>query len=242
MANKRQMVRLFWLALLVVLAFAGLGYRLVDLQVLRHDELESVAKGNTHEEFFIEPRRGDILDVRGQVLATTVVVKTIFADPVGLGTNQACVARAIAPLLGESEAALCQLMQPRVRKTSAGERPVRYFPLKKKLPLETWEKIQAAMNTLSFGVDETTLTMKQKAYYAAVRKCSIGAKDEYMRTYPNKRLASHVLGFASGEESRVEGATFVFAWEPLGRPVNLFKCSKHSSHSSTPANTWTRPR
>ena len=33
------------------LAFAGLGYRLVDLQVLRHDELAKLAQENTQREF-----------------------------------------------------------------------------------------------------------------------------------------------------------------------------------------------
>ena len=45
-------------------AFAGLGYRLVDLQVLRHDELASLAQQNTQREFLLSPRRGDILDAQ----------------------------------------------------------------------------------------------------------------------------------------------------------------------------------
>ena len=40
-----------------------LGYRLVDLQVLRHGELSEKAESNTRREFVFEPRRGDIRPV-----------------------------------------------------------------------------------------------------------------------------------------------------------------------------------
>ena len=44
---------------LLGLAFAGLGYRLVDLQVLRHDELAQLAQQNTQREYLpgAAPRR-----------------------------------------------------------------------------------------------------------------------------------------------------------------------------------------
>ena len=75
MAKRLQYRRLVWLALLLCLAFAGLGYRLVDLQVLRHEELSAKAQQNTQREFLLEPRRGDILDAKGNLLATSVLVK-----------------------------------------------------------------------------------------------------------------------------------------------------------------------
>src|SRR3974390_1338224 len=91
--------RLTLLATLLSLAFAGLGYRLVDLQLLRHGELSAKAQQNTQSEFFIEPRRGDILDAKGNLLATSVPVKTVCADPTLMADRQAEVARVMAPLL-----------------------------------------------------------------------------------------------------------------------------------------------
>ena len=88
------------------LAFAGLGYRLVDLQVLRHEELSAKARDNTQRQFLLEPRRGDILDAKGNLLATSAFVKTVCADPALIGNRQAEVARAMAPLLQMSEAEL----------------------------------------------------------------------------------------------------------------------------------------
>ena len=69
-----QLKRIMLLLGLLGAAFAGLGYRLVDLQVLRHGELSVKAEQNTQREYWIAPRRGDILDVNGNLLAGSVPV------------------------------------------------------------------------------------------------------------------------------------------------------------------------
>ncbi len=120
MAKRLQFRRALLLVLLLGAAFAGLGYRLVDLQVLRHEELLAKAQQNTQREFLREPRRGDILDVKGDLLASSVFVKTVCADPTLIGTHQAEVAHAIAPLLQVGEAELCQRLLPRVRQNDKG--------------------------------------------------------------------------------------------------------------------------
>src|SRR5262245_55193722 len=139
MAKRLQFRRLLWLALLLCLAFAGLGYRLVDLQILRHRELSTKAQRNTQREFLLEPRRGDILDAKGYVLATTVFVKTVCADPVLIGTNQLEVAHVLAPLLQLSESKLVQSLTPASRHNEKGDVVTnRYVRLKRKVPVETW--------------------------------------------------------------------------------------------------------
>src|SRR5262245_58419497 len=145
MAKRMQFRRVFWLALLLAAAFAGLGYRLVDLQVLRHDELSAKARQNTEREFRLEPRRGDILDAKGNLLATSAFVKTVFADPSLIGTNQAEIARAISPILEMNEKEVYEKLLPRTRLNNKGETvPVEYVRLKRKVSLEAWQKIQLA--------------------------------------------------------------------------------------------------
>src|SRR5437879_6123599 len=115
MVKKLQYRRLLMLALLLGIAFAGLGYRLVDLQVLRHEDLGTEARKNTERSYQIEPRRGDILDTKGNLLATSIFVKTVCADPVMIGNRQAEVAHALAPLLQVNETELAQRLVPRSR-------------------------------------------------------------------------------------------------------------------------------
>src|SRR5215813_5881277 len=121
MAKQLQYRRVLMLALLLAAAFAGLGYRLVDLQVARHEELSAEAQKSTQREFLLEPKRGDILDVKGNLLATSVFVKTVCADPVLLGNRLPELARAIAPLLQMSETELFQKLLPRLRQNEKGE-------------------------------------------------------------------------------------------------------------------------
>jgi cell division protein FtsI/penicillin-binding protein 2 len=55
MAKHIQVRRVLFLVFVLGAAFASLGYRLVDLQVLRHEELRVKAEQNTQREFLREP-------------------------------------------------------------------------------------------------------------------------------------------------------------------------------------------
>lgn len=208
MGRRLQYQRLVWLAVLLTAAFAGLGYRLVDLQVVRHVELSAKAQQNTERKFVLEPRRGDILDVNGNLLATSVFVKTVCADPTLIGTNQALVAHALAPLLQFSEADLCQRLQPRLlRETNGVVTTNRYVVLRRKVPSETWQKIQAAMAGLDFGVDEKKLKKTERRFLADLKSSAVFTdwEDDQSRNYPNQALAAHVLGYVGSEETNVDG-------------------------------------
>ena len=184
------------------ISFAGLGYRLVDVQVLRHDTLVKQAKQNSQQKFFVESRRGDILDIKGNILATSINVKTVCADPTLVGSRRTEIAHAIAPLLQMSETDLAQRLTLRVRQNDKGESFTNhYVRLKGKVPVETWQKIQSAMTNLNFGLDEKKLLRKEKEFYSLLREKSVFAENDQMRVYPNHDLAAHVLGFATAEES-----------------------------------------
>src|SRR5437899_1883046 len=204
MAQRVQLRRLMWLGLLLCLAFAGLGYRLVDLQFLRHEELSAKAQQNTQREFLLEPRRGDILDAKGNPLATSVFVKTVCADPALIGRYQVEVARALSPLLQIEETRLVQMLAQRVHESENGEMVTnQYVRLKQKVPIETWDKIRSAMTNLSFGVDEKSLSKTERAYYRDLRQKAVFARDDQLRVYPNQTLAAHVLGYATAEDKEV---------------------------------------
>ena len=188
MAKQLQYRRLGLLALMLVLAFAGLAYRLVDLQVLRYQELSARARHNTLREDLLEPRRGDILDAKGNLLATSAFVKTVCADPALIGNRQAEVARAVAPLLQVSEGELLQRLTPRlVRNTNGATTTNHYVVLKRKVQVETWQKIQSAMTNLSFGLDEKKLPKHEREFYRDLRRGAIKVEplDDQLRVYPN---------------------------------------------------------
>ncbi|MGB7767236.1 MAG: penicillin-binding protein 2 [Verrucomicrobiia bacterium] len=208
MRQRLQLRRMLLLLGLLALAFTGLGYRLVDLQVLRHDELAALAQQNTGLQYFREPRRGDILDANGNLLAASIFVNTVCADPVLIGNQRTAVARTLAPLLQMNEADLYQRLLPRLRLNEKGETVTnRYVVLQRKVRDETWQKIQQVMNGLSFGVNENKLSGDQRAFFRDLRTHAIFTNpvDDQLRVYPNGSLAAHVLGFVGTDELSVDG-------------------------------------
>jgi len=208
MTNKQQIRRALLLLACLAAAFGGLGYRLVDLQVLRHDELSAAGEKNTQHEFWQAPRRGDILDVNGNILATSVPVKTICADPSLMGNFQPLIAHAIAPILKLNEADLAQRLTPHLVRNAKGEistNGLHYVRLAKNVPDETWRQVAAAMTNLTFGVEEKKLPRSQKEFVRNLRNYAVFSEPDQMRVYPNGSLASQVIGFPAAEEEKISG-------------------------------------
>ena len=207
MARTLQYRRIVALAVLLAAAFVGLGYRLVDLQFVRHAELTDKAEQNSRRGFLKAPRRGDILDVRGNPLATTVEVKAVCADPVLIGTCQVHVARALAPLLEIPQPELVRQLTPKTRVNAVGQVVTnRFVRLKSKVPNEKWEEIHAAMTNLTFGVDEKKLSKSDQRFFRDLRQSAVFARSDQLRVYPDGELAAHLVGYASSEEIEIEGA------------------------------------
>lgn len=210
MNNKTQIRRLLLLLGFFSLAFAGLGYRLVDLQVVRHDELSARALHATQLEFREAARRGDILDATGNLLATSVPVKTICADPALIGAQAPQVAHAIAPVLNLDEAAILQrlLRQTVVTNGSQGKpitNAVHYVRLARNVPEATWAQVYATMTNLPAPSGGPPMGKPERAAWADLRLHGLHAEANQARTYPLGSLAGQVIGFAQEEENRVNG-------------------------------------
>jgi len=183
-------------------ALAVLGGRLVDLQVVRHDELRALAQTNTVRTIARQPMRGQILDIRDNPLATSLPAKIVCADPSLLGDCRTTVARALAPLLQTDEAWLADRLAPRVTEVNGKPHISQYVILKNKVPLDTWEKIKQTMAQLSFGIDESKLKGRQLSALRDVRNKAVFAEDDQIRVYPSQRLAAHVIGFVSNDKAQ----------------------------------------
>src|SRR5207248_11337825 len=107
---------------------------------------------------------------KGNLLATSVLMKRICADPSLVGTNQTLFARALAPLLQMDETRLTQLLTPVLRHGTNGiVLTNQYVCLSKKVSLDTWSRIRLAMAGLDFGTDEKSWTKPQRAYFQVLR-------------------------------------------------------------------------
>ena len=79
--NRHRMV---FLTIVMGVCFVTLGCRLVDLQVLQHEEFARLAEDQHDHFYYREAPRGDILDRRGSPLATSVPVRRVCVDPLSL--------------------------------------------------------------------------------------------------------------------------------------------------------------
>src|ERR1019366_5429719 len=132
----------------------------------------------------------------------SIFVKTVCADPVLIGTQQAVVARSLAPLLQMSEGDLYQRLLPRLVRNQKGETVTnRYVVHQHKVADETWQKIQMTMTNLSFGVDKKKLSRADRAFFRDLRTSALFTDpvDDQLRVYPTGSLAAHALGFVGTE-------------------------------------------
>lgn len=102
MSGQRRFVRR--VALLTVFAWVALGVilmRVGQLQLVQHPHLAKMARDAYLADVKVPARRGHIYDRRGQPLAISVDVPSIYANPMELDDPRP-VARALQPLLGVS--------------------------------------------------------------------------------------------------------------------------------------------
>ncbi|MFH1714688.1 MAG: penicillin-binding protein 2 [Elusimicrobiota bacterium] len=68
-------------ALMVFIVFLLLGAKVAYLQVLQHDSLKTIFEKQFIKQEAIEPIRGEILDVKGELLAVSILVDSYYCMP-----------------------------------------------------------------------------------------------------------------------------------------------------------------
>ena len=89
------------IALLFVIGWIGLTYRLADIQVLNRRAFQERADRQHHRKVVLPSRRGDILDRRGRVLAADRLLHTVGVQP-RLIEDPEAVAEMLSRLAGKS--------------------------------------------------------------------------------------------------------------------------------------------
>jgi stage V sporulation protein D (sporulation-specific penicillin-binding protein) len=73
--------RIYFLFILFLVTFLLIIYRLVSIQYLNASKFKSYAEFQHTDEFVLSSKRGKILDRNGIELATSLIEKTVYADP-----------------------------------------------------------------------------------------------------------------------------------------------------------------
>ena len=165
----------------VILLFVYYAFVLFDLQVLKHDEMSGLANRQYYRKITMPPKRGDILDRNGKVLATTTHTFRIGITPkhvyslIDSQTKQE-ITKQMASILGLSEQKLADQLKE-----------------------EDKSYIQVAKDVAE---DKANLLDQ---YLSVNRIGGVRLDAEAKRVYLNGDVGSQVIGFASSDGGILAG-------------------------------------
>jgi len=158
---------------------AGIEARLVYLQVICRADLVARAERQQMHTIPTPARRGDILDRRGHVLATSVDADSIYAVPSEIGDPASTVAK-LCDALGDCK------------------------------PKERQALIDRLSRQKQFAYIRRQVSPDDARRVAALNLDGIGFLPESRRFYPNKELASHLLGYVGLDNGGLSGVESTF--------------------------------
>jgi cell division protein FtsI/penicillin-binding protein 2 len=177
--------RIYFLLGMIVLFFTTISLRLGYLHVFEHTKLERIVEANRQRFEIVTAKRGNIVDLEGNILASTQMVMEIGVDPhMQVAADRAKLAK-LAVLLHmpvtEVQAAFDKCW--RVVETEHGSEQ----------KLVRWVKLAEAVDESVYGKIQQ---LNIKGVYG---------NQKFRRVYPAGGLGCHVIGYVNKEHEAVMG-------------------------------------
>jgi cell division protein FtsI (penicillin-binding protein 3) len=173
---------------LLALWVSGIEARLIYLQVFENADLAARAARQQSGTRTTPAKRGDIVDRRGHLLATSVDVDSIYAVPSEIDNAQ------------QTAAALCRALSD----CSSRDRDALAERLSNRRSLFAYVRRHASP--------------EDAKRVAALNLDSVGFIKESRRFYPNKELGAHVLGYVGVDGNGLEGLEWTYDSQIRGKP------------------------
>ena len=170
---------LFLLSMCGAAAFVVLAARLYQLQIVRHGELESRAIAQQVRETTVSAPRGTIYDCKGEVLAMSAGVDTIYLSPAEIeqyGEDAEAIAEGLSDILGLDYETVYAKTQ------NSG----------------SWYEVVA--RKVEEDVATQVREFKEEGGYNGIK-----LEADTKRYYPNGSLAAHVIGFVGTDNTGLGG-------------------------------------
>jgi cell division protein FtsI (penicillin-binding protein 3) len=178
--EETQRVRAGWLLVFFVIGFLALGWRVVDLTVVQHEDLVKQAKCRRMANLKLTKPRGEILDRDGKRLAGAINADSVFADPSQI-KNPEEVAGPLAALLDLDRARVLKKLKTKGK----------YASIKRKISPHTSDVFDAL---------QAFVRIAELNPLPGIHRVK-----ETKRTYPRGKLAAQVLGFTNSDIVGLEG-------------------------------------
>lgn len=203
----RSSVRIRVVMLVFALLLGTAGVRAVQLQGLDSQAFAAEAAAKMQSKRALPATRGEILDRNGVVLARTEPAMLVSIDPVMVRTNGADKRYRMSKKKQEEAAAAPSAVADILVKHLGGRKEKylelidtpdsRYEIVARQVPAATFSAIEADMRE-GLGGEEGT------RWYGV-----FGASDP-IRVYPNRSVASNVVGFVNAEGEGAAGLEYAF--------------------------------
>jgi cell division protein FtsI (penicillin-binding protein 3)/stage V sporulation protein D (sporulation-specific penicillin-binding protein) len=157
---------------------------LIYLQVFRANDFTDIASGTRKNIVTLKARRGDIVDSKGNLMATTRSVVDIGIDPQSIKVGDNDKLLKLSKILSLETQVIESAVRKKIKKGDEfkGEfKKVRWVKLKESVSEEIYNKVRELGITGVYG------------------------NYKHSRLYPGNKLASHLLGFVNKEGIAVMG-------------------------------------
>ena len=171
--KKRIRIMLFVILLVIIMLIARLGY----IQLINGKNLSEMAYEQQTLDRTINPKRGTIYDLTGQVLAQSSTVETVTVNPGNIDKESK---EKVAKKLSETFELDYEKTLKKVSKRSSIETIAKKVDKEKTDELRKW--MEEENITTGINIDEDT-----------------------KRYYPNNNLASQIIGFCGSDNQGLDG-------------------------------------
>ena len=212
-ANRIIQTRSFVLMILMgVVMFVLLFFRLFDLQITRHEELQGKAVNQQTRRTVVTANRGTIYDAGGNILAISSSAETIILSPLEIDNavndtedpvswTKESLAAGLAEILGKDASAIRKRM----------------------------DNVKSQYEVIQLRADEDTAA-KVRSYVDENKIAGVHLVADTKRYYPYGSLAAQVIGFVGDENTGLYGLEAYYEKELEGQS-GLVISSKHQAEN-----------
>jgi cell division protein FtsI (penicillin-binding protein 3) len=196
--------------------FLALLFKLYAIQILDHDSHAARRRIQSTGRIAMEIPRGAIYDVRGQVLAVSVPVESVWANPSVLSDVPAA-ARMLSGVLGLREGELVERLS---------RKRLLFTWIKRRVSPAEVEAVRNLAGQPPFKMDRSSPERK------------LGLLTEFKRQYPHGPLLGNVIGFESadlGQDEGLERSLAAFLTSP-SRSFTVAKDGKRQVMGAAPVD------
>ena len=199
-ANRIIQTRSFVLMILMgVVMFVLLFFRLFDLQITRHEELQGKAVNQQTRRTVVTANRGTIYDAGGNILAISSSAETIILSPLEIDNavndtenpvswTKESLAAGLAEILGKDASAIRKRM----------------------------DNVKSQYEVIQLRADEDTAA-KMRSYVDENKIAGVHLVADTKRYYPYGSLAAQVIGFVGDENTGLYGLEAYYEKELEGQ-------------------------